>query len=74
MVVHWVALLLVQRRFWICPGPLATGPLTVQVPQGREVPPPGQLRVMLAVPSLMIGVRCETPVQPVSRILSGALA
>jgi len=30
--------------------------------------------VMVAVPSVTIGARCEIPVQPVSRVLSGALA
>ena len=72
LFVHLIEVSLVQRRFGICPAPLATGPLTLQVPQGRLLAL--QLRATVAVPSLMIGARCEIPVQPVSRMLSGALA
>jgi len=72
LFVQRIEVSLLQRWLSSLPGPLATGPLTSQVPQGRLLAL--QLRAMLAVPSLMIGARCEIPVQPVSRILAGSLA
>ena len=73
MFAHVILGLLVQRWVASCPAPalgFSTGPDTVHVPQGR-LEPVQLLRPIVVCPLLMIGERCEMPVQPVSRMLFG---